>query len=80
MWYRFDDGEWLWMVFGMAASWLVLLAAAIWLLGLLGVGSARPDGHARNRRAQDVLDERLARGEMELDDYQARRRALGDSR
>lgn len=83
MGHRFDDGDWLWMAFGMAATWLVLIAAAIWVLGLLGVGLPRPTERSerdRNRRAQELLDERLARGEMELEDYQARRRALGDDR
>lgn len=80
MWHRFDEGDWWWMAFGMAASWLVVIAATIWLVSLFAVGPQRPPARGARDRAGELLDERLARGEVDLEDYHARRRALGDGR
>jgi putative membrane protein len=52
--------------------WILLLAGAVALLRW-----SRPSGRAeRTRDAREVLDDRFARGEIDADDYAARRRVL----
>jgi putative membrane protein len=51
---------------------LVVFAVTQWSRG---VSTARPDTHP-GRAARDLLDERLARGEIDVDEYQQRRHAL----
>jgi putative membrane protein len=63
-------GGWLGMVFAVvlvAALVLVLLALAKRLSG---------DATPARREPLDILKERLARGEIDIDEYEARRRAL----
>jgi putative membrane protein len=64
------DGGWMWL-WGtlMMLSWVVIVAAAVWF-----VLRAHRDG--TTSRARDVLDERLARGELTLEEYRERREAL----
>lgn len=42
-----------------------------------GTPPAGTDGATGHQRAQQLLDERYARGEIDHDDYEQRRRALG---
>lgn len=75
MWDGDHMGRGWWWVMG--AGWLLFLA----FLGVLGYllvrhatgarGSAPPTG-----RADEILDERLARGEIDEDEYRRRRDAL----
>lgn len=51
---------------------LVVFAVTQWSRGAL---TTRSDTHSA-RTARDVLDERLARGEIDVDEYQRRRHAL----
>ena len=51
---------------------LVVFAVTQWSRG---VSTARSDTHP-GRTARDLLDERLARGEIDVDEYQQRRHAL----
>lgn len=82
MWHDMTGAEWGWMFFGMLALWLMLLAIGVGIISALFDQRPGRVGEARLRReAQAVLDERLARGELDVDEYQARRRALeGSSR
>ena len=54
---------------------LVLAAWAIvsWARRSTTPSASRPDPH---RSARDLLDERLARGEIDVDDYERRRAAI----
>jgi putative membrane protein len=65
------DGGWMWL-WGtlMMLTWAVIIAVAVWLI----IRSNRGDGSTR--RAKEILDERLARGEISLEEYQERRQAL----
>lgn len=61
---------------GMGVFWLVLLGLIVWLVVRLlpsdSVAVTRPDGGS----ALDILNRRLASGEIELEAWQARRAAL----
>lgn len=65
----------LWMVLSFVA---VLVVAAVLTTALLRLRD-RPEGPQPPSDARRVLDERLARGELDIEDYQARRRALADA-
>lgn len=69
-----------WMPFGWGgmglglALWLALVGLAIWLIVSL---SRQPNnGEPRKPTAIDILDERFARGEIDNDEYEARRKSL----
>lgn len=53
--------------------WILLLAGAV---ALVRWSRPRQDSAARTSGARDVLDERFARGEIDAEDYAARRRVL----
>jgi putative membrane protein len=75
MWDRGDhmDGGWWWV---MGIGWLVFLAAIVTIVVLL----VRRSDHRGNRGGrsgpEDLLGERLARGEIDEDEYRRRRDAL----
>jgi uncharacterized membrane protein len=52
--------------------WLVITVAAVFAAGWLIVTFSRVDRHLRR-----VLEERLARGEIDIEDYRARMALLG---
>jgi putative membrane protein len=64
------DGGWMWL-WGtlMMLSWVAIIAAAVWF-----VLRANRDGGTRT--ARDVLDERLASGELTPEEYRERREAM----
>ena len=67
-------------------SWVVMTLAmvAFWGLVVIGIVALFRDGrrgdrleHSRHGRSpEQILDERFARGEIDLDEYQARRSVL----
>jgi putative membrane protein len=61
---------------GMGVFWLILLGLIVWLVVRLlpdnGSGRARSTGDS----APDILDRRLANGQMDLPSWQAQRVAL----
>ena len=59
-------GGWMWLWGSlMMLSWVVIIAAAVWLV------SRSRDG-TRPSRAREILDERYARGELTTDEYRER--------
>jgi putative membrane protein len=80
-WDHMNGWGWTMMIFW-SLIWIGLLsilayAAINWTRG----GSNNPDrGGGSDKTARDVLDERLARGEIDTDEYQRRRAALEDHR
>jgi putative membrane protein len=80
MWYGDDPGwgGWLLMTFGMIAFWTLVVVAVIALVrGLRDDGSQRRPAEVDPRR---LLDERFARGEIDAEDYKARRELLDSGR
>jgi putative membrane protein len=77
-------GGWLHMFFGFLMMILLLgIIVALVVLGVrwLGASEHSPFRHAPRpgeRSALDILKERLARGEIEVTEFEERRRALGE--
>ena len=76
MWWNHDLNwaGWLLMSLGMAGFW-VLVAGLV--LVAIKAGSSTGD---LTRDARQILDQRLARGEIDIEEYQARRAVLPDAR
>ena len=70
--YGWHDGGWgiLWMI----ASWVLIVALVVWLVRSFSSGGS--GGAGRKPSPLDILDERLARGEISSDEYEERRRSL----
>jgi len=78
-------GNWLLMGFGMVLFWALVVVGIVWLVhyignrpaaGEPGVPLAGPTAPARATSAQDILDERYARGEIGDEEYRTRRDTL----
>jgi putative membrane protein len=67
------DGGWMWL-WGtlMMLTWVAVIGVAVWLI----VRATRSNGRPSASNARQILDERLARGEIDLDEYQQRRDML----
>lgn len=64
------------MILFWAAVILALIAGIRWLLGGRGERTGGRDGARPPRTPGEILDERFARGEINADEYQARKRLL----
>ncbi|MGC4987457.1 SHOCT domain-containing protein [Streptomyces sp. DT193] len=76
-WYDHDVSGWGWfaMSAGMILFWALIITVAVLLFRTLN----RPQEHTHvpaTPPAEDILRERLARGEIDEDDYQRRLNAL----
>lgn len=61
---------------GMGLFWIIVLGLIVWLvIRLIPVSSDRPTG-ASGESALEVLDRRLASGELDVQTWQAQRSAL----
>ena len=73
-WYGGGMGPLGWLVMGL--FWLILLGLIVWLVTRLlpagSGGTTRPPGES----PLEILDRRLASGEIDLDTWQAQRAAL----
>lgn len=68
-------GWWFLMMLGMVLFWALVIAGVVWLVrGGLGSSANTP-----SRPAHEVLDERLASGEISVEEYEQRRAALRGS-
>ena len=80
MWWDYGTaGPWYGMIFGplMMIVFVVLTAVAVaWVLGASGLGW-QPG--TQQRTALDILKERLARGEINREEYQERKQLLSRS-
>ncbi|MEU9759182.1 SHOCT domain-containing protein [Streptomyces sp. NPDC047985] len=87
MWYDGWGGGWLLMAVIMVVFWSLLIAGIVALTRYLGGGrgnrSGPPSGEAGwggGRRAEDLLAERFARGEIDEDEYRRRLTVLREQR
>jgi len=64
-------GEWLLMGAGMLLFWALLIGGVIWLVTSLGRGGA-----VQRMSAREVLERRLAEGEISVEEFRERRGAL----
>ena len=67
---------------GMGLFWVVLIAVIVWAVGRVLPARQAPPGPsaANSESAQEILDRRYARGEIDLETYQAQRAVLAAAR
>ena len=63
-------------VLGMGLFWLILLGLIVWLVIRLLPGSSEPPKRTTGESAVEILDRRMANGEIGLEAWQAQRAAL----
>lgn len=68
-----DDWDW-WLWLPMMIAMIVLLGAIAWAVFRLAATQA--DGGSHDRDPRQILDSRLARGEIDVAEYEDLRRAL----
>lgn len=74
-WYDHDIGGW--GLFAMSASMILFWALVIGAVFLLVRSLNRPQEHSRTRSTPaEILDDRLARGEIDEEEYRRRLNAL----
>lgn len=74
MWYGF--GSW-WMLIWMLLFWAGVIALIVWAIRAASdrPEPSRPQPHGQSR-ALEILEERYARGEIDREEFEERRRAL----
>lgn len=67
---------------GMLLFWVILIAGIVWAVSRLLPGRGAPSSSSASgqEKAEDILDRRYARGEIDLETYQAQRDALASAR
>lgn len=60
------------MMLAMAIFWIAVIVAAVWIVTLI----TRPRSSGRERTSLGLLEDRLARGEIDVDDFRARRTVI----
>ena len=60
----------------MLVFWVVLLGLIVWAVGRLLPGNSGETTRANSESAVEILDRRMANGEIEMHDWQAQRSAL----
>ena len=73
-WYGGGMGWGAWLAMGL--FWLVLLGLIVWLVSRLLPGNTGGTTRSSDESALDILDRRLASGEIDLAAWQAARAAL----
>jgi putative membrane protein len=73
-WYGNGTGSLGWL--GMGVFWLILLGLIVWLVMRLLPGSGGGTTRNTGESALEILDRRLATGQIDLEPWQAQRAAL----
>ena len=61
---------------GMGVFWLLLLGLIVWLVMRLLPGSTGRTSHPTGDSAAEILDRRMAKGEIDVSEWQTHRAAL----
>jgi len=61
---------------GMILVWILIIGAVVLLVRALSGGSPGGGWNGGGKSARQVLDERFARGEIDRDEYEEKRRLL----
>ncbi|MFI9081203.1 SHOCT domain-containing protein [Streptomyces sioyaensis] len=88
MWYDGGWGGWIFMALVMVLFWALIIAGVVALVRYVssshrGQPGAPPSSHeagSGSRRAEDLLAERFARGEIDEDEYKRRITLLREHR
>lgn len=75
-----DGGWWIVMAIGMVLFWGLVAAALFWLARTVLADRHHAAGRARESSAIEILDRRLAEGDIEIEEYRARRGELERTR
>jgi putative membrane protein len=62
--------------FAILVLWVALLGLIVWAVGRLLPGSSGETTSANSESAVEILDRRLANGEIDMQDWQAQRSSL----
>ena len=73
-WYGGGMGAFIWL--GVGLFWLILLGLIVWLVIRLLPGSSEPPTRTPGESAVEILDRRMANGEIDMEAWQAQRAAL----
>jgi putative membrane protein len=71
-----DGGWWILMAVGMVLFWGLVIAGLIWLARTVLADRHLAAGGARESNATEILDRRLAEGDIEIEEYRERRAEL----
>ena len=71
-----DDGWGIVMMFGMLSIWVLIALAIVWIVRTTQKSVAPPPGPDSIGTAEQILADRLARGEIDPEEYRARLNAL----
>lgn len=76
-WHHGDwgGGWWVVMGLGMVLFWALVIVAIVWLVR----GGLGPRDHVQREDPLEILDRRLAAGEISVDEYEQRRATLKKS-
>lgn len=70
-WWDHMNGAWGWgMMLLMTLFWVAVIALVVWLIVRLTRGDGAPGGGARGDRAEEILRERYARGEIDRETFE----------
>lgn len=74
-----DEGWGIAMMLGMLGIWALVALAVVWVVRSTHISTVPPaslGGDILKKNAEQILDDRLARGDIDLDDFRARLEAL----
>jgi len=61
---------------GMIVVWGLIILLIVWVARLFATGNSGSEKGRTDKSARQILDERFARGEIDREEYEQRKRAL----
>ena len=62
---------------GMILVWGLIILLIVWVVRLFAAGKGETENGRTEQSARQILDERFARGEVDREEYEQRKRTLG---